>query len=51
MNAVQYVMLANGIVWLAMGLYLTFLGRSTAELNRRLVQLELLRSSEAGDEL
>lgn len=47
MTAIGYVMLANGLVWAGIGLYVLFLGLKTGEISRRLTQLELLGSAQA----
>lgn len=47
MSTETYLVLANSIVWVGMGLYLTFLGVNASRLNKRLSRIELL---EDGDE-
>lgn len=47
MSTEIYLFLANGIVWLGMGLYLALLGSTTARLNRRLARMEALEGGDA----
>jgi CcmD family protein len=42
MSATTYLFIANGAVWLGVAGYLVFLATRSAELERRVCQLELL---------
>lgn len=49
MSSLGYVMLASALVWAGVAVYVAFLGLRSAELSRRLTQLEALcRRPEAG---
>ena len=51
MTATTYVIIANVVVWTAIGGYVFFLGRVSTALDRRLKQLEQLGGDkEAGDD-
>lgn len=50
MTASGYIWTANCLVWAAMGLYVFWMSRKAAEIDRRLAQLELLNEHVAGKE-
>lgn len=50
MTATGYVLTASCVVWAALGLYVFWVSRKAAELERRLAQLELLGEGRAGQE-
>lgn len=50
MTATGYVLTASCIVWAALGLYVFWMSRKAADLDRRLAQLELLNGRPGGTE-
>lgn len=50
MTATGYALAASMVVWAAIGLYVFWMSRKSAELDRRVEQLELLHDRQAGGE-
>jgi CcmD family protein len=48
MTATEYVLTANCVVWVFIGMYVFWMSRKAAEIDRRIVQLEVLQERGEG---